>query len=199
MKKFIKHTKPYGKQQRGMAFIEVMLAALVLVVGCVGFLKLQRIGLQSSFNDYARAQGVAISQGFIDGLRGNIRFLGVDKADRTGSIVSSAAMAATALPQTKANCKANVPETACAKAVLDYHKYVANTYMQRAVPGDGRSVLCYAESPDADLLGYMRVTFLWLDNTSSAKAALTADNCPAFNDRPAGDLLTHSVSIYAQL
>ncbi len=210
--KTMKYTKYYSKQQRGMAFIEVMLAALVLVVGCVGFLKLQRIGLRSSFNDYARAQGVAVSQGFIDGLRGNIRFLSVvdtmndnNELPKMSSFVSSSTMPVANPPQDNGDCQAGVPDEDCAKAVLDYQKYVANTYMQRALPGDGRSVLCYhlAKEP----LGAMRVTFLWLDNTSSDRGALTTDSCRGFEVEPAAamsaaptsDLLKHSVSIYAQL
>lgn len=188
---------PMNQQKnRGFALIEVMVAALVLTVGCLAFLKLQRLGIQYAFNDYARSQGVAIAQGFTEKLRSNTPF--VNAADlQYGDIKSNASLSGT-LPQENANCEADTPGIACAKALLDYHRYLTAQQMKTFIKG--KSKLCYRKHPS--IKGSLRLTFMWVDNSSTQKAKETFDSieCPeSFTAQLGEDIIDSSVTIYAQL
>lgn len=183
------------KKQNGFALIEVMIAALVLVVGGVAFMKLQRIGLQYSSNDYARTQAIAISQGFMEQLRSNRGFLKIAGADKNGFIVGGKVSTA-AKPQSKGDCKAENPGVVCAKTMLDYHRYITSMQMGMVMK-DGNSLLCYRHGNE----GQMRLTYLWIDHISDQKnVTLGSANCPAnFTDSVASGEFNNSVTIYAQL
>lgn len=180
--------RPPTKNSKGFALIEVMMATLLLTVGCLAFLKLQRVGLQYSFYDYARSQGVAIAQGFAEKLRGNLALVREDTF--SGSVKSSDAVPATVdLPQTNADCTNANPSTACAKAMLTYQSYLTAQQMKHLIKGN--SVLCY--SRNADSRGLVRLTFMWVDNTSRNTTII----CPtSFAEN---DTIENAVTIYAQL
>lgn len=184
------------KKEKGFALIEVMMAALVLTVGCLAFLKLQHKGLQYSFNDYARSQGVAITQGFVERLRGNTAFLNAGIAD--GSISNGDKTLANALSTATSACGASKPNKTCAKAMFDYQKYLTAQQMQTAMKGQSR--LCYLHNNDTRGL---RLTFMWIDSTASEDAkkdGIEEDNCPDnFGDAVEDDFIDNSVTIYATL
>lgn len=170
------------KKQSGFALVEVMMAALVLTVGGVAFMKLQRIGLQNSTNDYARNQGTAIAGNFIEQLRGNVDYMDFT-AGNNGSIIAGIT------PTTSSGCNASAACTA-----FDYQRYLISLQMQNTL-STGQSILCYRQHPTTD--GYLRVTFIWNDKISTTGAALTATSCP--NSFNAVLNNTNSVDIYARL
>lgn len=183
------------KKEKGFALIEVMIAALVLTLGCLAFLKLQRTGMQYSFNDYARSQGVAISQGFAEKLRGNMIFL--NKAIDSGSISSADTGLLSKLPQQSSDCQSSRPGTDCAKAMLTYQSYLTGQQMQALLKGQSR--LCYLKHNSATV----RLTFMWVDNVASEEAkknGIQETDCPATFDGAVGkDFIDNSVTIYVQL
>lgn len=189
--------KPLNQQySHGFALIEVMVAALVLTVGCLAFLKLQRIGVQYAFNDYARSQGVAIAQGFTEKLRSNTPFIHADDL-QYGNIKSYTTLSGV-FPQENANCQADTPGIACAKALLDYHRYLTAQQMKAFIKG--KSKLCYRKHPS--IKGSLRLTFMWVDSSSSKKVQKTFDSieCPeSFTAQLDKDITDSSVTIYAQL
>lgn len=189
----IRKSKEYSK---GFALIDVMMAALVLTVGCLAFLKLQQMSLQYAFNDYARSQGVAITQGFIEKLRGNRAFLTI--GIHSGSITAGDNNLSSQLPQTTADCTASPPDSDCAKAILAYQRYLTSRQMKQLIKG--KSILCYQMGSN---VGLLRLTFMWLDNSSSKDAKIAgiqSTDCPTtFDAAVDSQFLANSVTIYAQL
>lgn len=187
------------KQEKGFALIEVMIAALVLTLGCLAFLKLQRTGMQYAFNDYARSQGVAITQGFAEKLRGNVRFLNTSIDD--GSISSTDTRLSSNLPQKSTHCQPDPSTIACAKAMFDYQRYLTAQQMKMLLKG--QSLLCYEKEDDDDKYGAVRLTFIWVDSSASEKAkkeGLETSDCPDdFDDEVDKDFRDNSVTIYVQL
>lgn len=211
----MKHNIHHKNQTQGFALIEVMMAALVLTVGCLAFLKLQQTGIQYSFNDYARSQGVAITQGFAEKLRGNIAF--TDPSINSGSIVAGDSSLSTSLPQETTDCTNAVPGKECAKAILAYQSYLTSQQMKNLIKGD--SILCYQKGATP---GSVRLTFIWLDTAlfsepdddkltieekraKREKIVFSNVKCPteygkdADFDNKDNDFLENSVTIYAQL
>lgn len=183
------------KEQRGFALIEVMLAALVLVIGSAAFMRLQQIGLQQSFNNYARAEGTVIASNFSNYLRSNLGFVRFNVA-KNGSIIGGREAAPAQLPQDNANCSADQASQSCSESTLAFHRYLISKKMEQTVPA-GNSLLCYRESNAID--GYMRITYLWVDKNNKDEV-LAANDCPgAFDTNLASALLPNSVTVYVQL
>ncbi len=177
------------KKQVGFALIEVMIAALVMVIGGLGFLKLQQMGLQYGFNNYARAQGTVLADGLVEQLRSNIGLLRSSQASGTaiqGSITKALAATAVNAP----DCSSLENMDSCAKSVRAFHEHILSQQMQSIA---GNSTLCYVER--AAGTGNMRITYLWQDNSKEGKDANIA--CPA--DFNAHINPNNSVTIYAQL
>lgn len=170
-------------KQRGFALIEVLLAALIMTVGGAAFMKLQGVGLQYNYNNYARTQGVAIAQGFVEQLRSNIAYV---KSTTLNEKIQSTV--ADYEPTSVIDCSGSA--SACAGNVFAHQKYLISQQIAEVSPN---SVLCYREHPSTE--GYVRVTYLWQDNSEDGKTTnITA--CPDF---ATATTLTNSVTIYAQL
>lgn len=186
-----------NKKQRGFALIEVMLAALVMTVGGVAYMKLQQRGLQYGFNNYARTQGIAITQDFVEQLRSNVGYV-------SSAGVISGSVSPTASPPadiTACNSSASASSAsgasvstgvngACAERVFGFQNYLIAQQMKAVTE---RSILCYQES--AAVSGLMRVTYLWQDNSKEGKNVVL--NCPADFNTDVNQ--NNSVTIYAQL
>lgn len=177
------HTPPLKKRPSGFALIEVLLAALILTVGGAAFMKLQRIGLQYNYNNYARTQGIVIAQGFIEQLRSNIAY--VKNAAAIQDKVT--AKAEDYKPNTAIDCSGTA--TTCANSIFAHQKYLISQQIATVTPN---SVLCYSQGTAR---GHIRVTYLWQDNSKAGKAT-DIKNCPAFTEQTTQ---TNSVTIYAQL
>lgn len=177
------NTQILRKKQRGFALIEVLLAALIMTVGGAAFMKLQRVGLQYNYNNYARTQGVVIAQGFVEQLRSNITYVKENLInDKITSKVSDYK------PTTTINCSIAAD---CAENIFKHQKYLISQQIAEVSPN---SVLCYIENPD-ETEGHIRVTYLWQDNSKEGKTTKIT-TCPKFADTTT---LTNSVTIYAQL
>lgn len=191
MKKNIKKRKA-----RGFALIEVMVAALVLTVGGVAYMKLQRTGLQYGFNNAARSQGVALVTGFIEQLRSNVGYLrtvGLAADGGTGTALNASFLGGkVTAPTAEVNCNSSTASKACAEAIFGLHQYLTSEQMTAIAPA-GNSRLCYTES--ATTAGMMRVTFIWRDN-SVAGSTVDLSVCPNFNENLQQN---NSVTVYAQL
>lgn len=194
MEKANKINKP--KKQQGFALIEVMIAALVLTVGGVAYMKLQQTGLQYGFNNAARSQGVALATGFIEQLRSNVGYLRTNGlAANTSSptpIKGSFKAGKADEPTDEVNCDSSANTKACSEAIFSLHSYLTSEQMKSITPEDN-SLLCYEESPTN--AGFIRVTFRWRDNSKDGKS-INLSTCPEFSD----DLeQNNSVTIYAQI
>ncbi len=176
-------------KQRGFALLEVMIAALVLTVGGVAYMRLQQMGLQSGFNNAARTQGVAVINGFTEQLRSNITLIRDGTvADKTGSFLAGSV----AVPTATVDCDSST--LACAKTMFDLHRYLTSQQMTQ-ITSANNSRLCYTES--GTNAGLMRLTFQWRDNSVLGQAVnFTSNPCPAFN---ANIDQNNSVTIYVQL
>ncbi|MGY0398996.1 MAG: type IV pilus modification protein PilV [Ostreibacterium sp.] len=175
-------------KQSGFALIEVMLAALVLTVGSVAFMTLQRIGLQHSFNDYARTQGIALSRDFVELLRSNNSFVRLPANLTSGSIVGGR------IASNAPVCVAS--GNTCTESMLNYQRYLISRQMESTMVA-GQSLLCYRNNGS----GYMRITYLWVDNTSGNRnITLSQNSCPGdFTTSVGTTERDNSVTIYAQL
>lgn len=176
-----------ARKNEGFALIEVMLSALLLTVGCLAFLKLQQLGLQYAFNDYARSQGIVITQSFAERLRSNLALLDTETFD--GSIKSDAIFTRITFPSRSPECKKQKPGLACARVMFAYQSYLTARQMQHLIKGN--SILCYQRNATNRTL--IRLTFLWVDNSSET----TSINCPtSFNG---GSNINNMVTLYVQL
>ncbi len=178
-----------NKKQAGFALIEVMLAALVMMVGSLGFLKLQQMGLQSNFNNFARIQGTTLAEGFVEQLRGNVGFLKsarISGVKIQGHITSSSGVAL----KGTADCSSSINTSQCANNIMAFHQFTLSQQMNSVA---SNSSLCYLEQAAGS--GRFRITYLWQDNTDVGKNASL--ECPTFNDNKLD--LNNSVTIYAQL
>ncbi|PIE44780.1 MAG: hypothetical protein CSA44_03140 [Gammaproteobacteria bacterium] len=180
------------KRQRGFALLEVMIAALVLTVGGVAYMRLQQMGLQSGFNNAARTRGVTLINGFVEQLRSNVTLIRDGSAtDKTGSFLAGAVTA----PTETVDCDSST--LACAKIMFNLHRYLASQQMSQITPANN-SRLCYTES--GTNAGLMRITFQWRDNSVAGQAVDFTDTvnwaCPAFN---ANINQNNSVTMYVQL
>ncbi len=176
------------KKQLGFALIEVMLAALIMTVGGVAFMKLQQMGLQYNFNNYARTQGTLFAEDFIEQLRGNIGLL--KAAQVSGTLISGSISKTEPAPTAAVNCSSTTQTQSCAASLLALQKYLISQQMA-TIASD--SILCYQENAAGS--GYLRVTYLWRDNSSEGQTASL--DCPTtFNENKAPN---NSVTIYAQL
>lgn len=184
------------KRQRGFALMEVMIAALVLTIGGLAYMKLQRTGLQYGFNNSARSQGVALVTGFVEQLRSNVGYLrtaGLAANGGTGAAINGSFIGGgVAAPTTAVNCNSATDTAGCAATIFDFHSYLTSQQMTHIAPA-GNSRLCYTES-SADA-GMLRITFKWRDNSAEGKV-VDLTRCPAFNDNTNQN---NSVTIYAQL
>lgn len=168
----------FEKNKKGFALIEVMIAALVLTVGALAFLKLQHRGLQYSFNDYARSQGVAITQGFVEKLRGNTTVVDAYKACHVSS--------------ESVKCEPTIQAT--------FQKQIKLTQKQMADSIKGQTILCFIKKGDNKNNRELHLTFMWVDSTikDAKKVDLNYSYCP----KKFGDTISfieNSVTIYATL
>ncbi len=161
------------KKQIGFALIEVMIAALVMVVGSLGFLRLQQISLQSSFNNYARSEGTVLANGFMEQLRSNVLLLRSSSSAFQGEITKDNEAADENNCHGNKICKLNL------------------SALRKQINRKG-AVLCYREQ--AAGTGYMRITYMWQDNSEDGRNA--GLNCPTFEQHTNAN---NSVTIYAQL
>ncbi len=197
------------QKQQGFALLEVLIAALIMTIGGVAYMRLQQIGLQHHYNNYARTQGVTIAHDFIDTLRNNI-----DHFDNTiieGKIVANNAELNPNEPfdfnknksclTTMSQASNGVPtaSTTCdPKKTFELQNTFIQQQLQASVPN---SILCYRISQT----GFVRVTYLWKDNSkASQQIDLTqlqnGRYCPEkFNTVVDAKLKHNVVSIYAQL
>ncbi len=176
------------KKQRGFALLEVMIAALILTVGGVAYMRLQQIGLQSGFNNAARTQGVTLINSFTEQLRSNVTLIRDGTAtDKTGSFIAGSVTA----PTETVNCDSST--LTCARTMFNLHRYLTSQQMLQITPANN-SRLCYAES--GTNAGLMRLTFQWRDNSPAGQAVNLTGACPAFN---ADINQNNSVTIYVQL
>ncbi|PID63015.1 MAG: hypothetical protein CR974_02550 [Gammaproteobacteria bacterium] len=166
-----------NKKQQGFALIEVLLAALVMIVGGVGYMKLQRTGLQYSYNNNARIQGLALSENLIEQLRGNVTAVKqglVRKGDITAKTLTG--------------------DVGSSGAIINNQFKMLQEQMRLSSPKAGgdwaeNSRLCFLTNNN----GFLRVTYLWKDNSAKNQAI----TCPAaFNDNMQQP---NMVSLYAQL
>lgn len=178
MKKMIKAVK----KQRGFALIEVMLAALVMTVGGVAYMKLQQRGLQSGFNNYARSQGIAITQNFVEQLRSNVGYVKTS-TDAEKKISASESVANPAVP----DC--NSSQATCSNSIFDFQNNLIRKQMQAV---SANSILCYRRGSN----GYVRVTYIWPTNSQLSNNTDAGLQCPGLN---AATNQNNSVTIYAQL
>ncbi len=196
------------KKQTGFALLEVLIAALIMTVGGVAYMRLQQMGLQYGHNNYARTQGIVIVEDFVDTLRNNVEHF--QSANTDGYIVSSRAGAKkiSAIDLSKKTCKVSVSADSVGKTskviscdtntIFELQKSFIQQQLQASV---SNSVLCYRVNTD----GFVRVTYLWKDNSAASKAInLSTLNsggyCPAdFNTAIDAKLEENMVSIYAQL
>ncbi len=213
------------KKQRGFALLEVLIAALIMTIGGIAYMRLQQTGLRYSYNNYVRTQGMVIAENFVDTLRNNIDYF--EKASECKGKTDEVCGVMTVTHK---------PEEVIQSSVFD-EKICANVIMKE-VTSDGKekestrfqcnpelafklqnefvgkqlqnsvsnSVICYRVRQD----GLARITFMWKDNSEASRnidvAKLMkkeiADNyCPkAFDDDKFDDSLKQNmVSIYAQL
>lgn len=184
------------KKQSGFALIEVMLAALVMTVGGVAYMRLQQLGLQYNYNNYARTQGIAIAQGFAEQLRSNVGYLRTQN-----TVISDSVKTNQAAPTSVVNCQSDSSSTsakkACGLAAFNWAKYVT---AQQMAAVSGTAVLCYQER--AAGTGNMRMTYLWRDNSAEGKTASL--DCPAAFDSAltagtTNNTHANSVTVYVQL
>ncbi|PID65061.1 MAG: hypothetical protein CR962_00260 [Gammaproteobacteria bacterium] len=176
------------KKQRGFALLEVMVAALVLTIGGVAYMRLQQIGLQSGFNNAARTEGAALINAFTEQLRSNVTLIREGTAaDKTGSFLADDVTA----PTDTVDCDSST--LTCAKIMFNLHRYLTSQQMSQITPKKN-SRLCYIESGTDR--GLMRLTFQWRDNSKAGQTINLTGACPAFN---AYIDQNNSVTMYVQL
>ncbi len=188
---------PKWYRYSGFALVEVLLAAVVLSVGVLAFMKLQNISLQTGFNSYARTQGLATIESFIASLRTNTHFSNLPTR-QTNDFILGGTVEANPPPQYHSICQTNTNATACASVSFDYQRYLISQQMQTALP-DKNSLLCYQQ--DGHGKGFIRVDFLWLDSSTKAKnQTLSGNDCPrTFQSSNKEAHKNHQITIYAQL
>ncbi len=176
------------KKQMGFALIEVMIAALVMVVGSVAFLRLQQTALQTTFNNYARSQGTVIVNAFAEQMRSNIGLLRVAQA--SGNPLEGRIEAGAMEEATTAECSSEQSPEVCSQNILALHSSILSQQMANV---SGNSALCYLER--AAGTGHVRVTYMWQDNSALGQNAAVV--CPdAFNAQINAN---NSVTIYVQI
>ncbi len=206
------------KKQRGFALIEVLLAALVMVVGGVAYMKLQQTGLRYSYNNYMRVQGSAVATNFIEQLRGNVDIAANITADPncTHGGIPCTKGTLVGLPQDTYN--ASVPANIKGAFEPIFKRQLEDVREQMKVVARN-SVLCYLIDTD----GFVRVTYRWADNNMEYQDKYQKEQtdkeskvknfigrlrsnalglCPADFKAPVPDSnkeVSNMVSIYAQL
>ncbi len=188
------------KKQKGFALLEVLIAALIMTVGGIAYMRLQQMGLQYSHNNYARTQGIAVANNFVDTLRNNIDYFssGVQPGYITAKPVVGAgsdkiSFANSCVASGSADGRLCEPE-----AVFNLQNSFIQQQLRTSSPN---SVLCYQINNE----GFVRVTYLWKDNGAESKdIALDKLNkgeyCPqTFNGAVDAKLKQNTVTIYAQL
>lgn len=191
MKKTIKKIR----RQRGFALIEVMLATLVMTIGGIAYMKLQQRGLKYNYNNYARTQGLAISQGLVEQLRANVGYFGNTRISGqiAGNINPSAAVSCSSSTPTSGGSSSMVNH-ACARQIFAYQQGLISRQMATV---SGNSILCYQEKAGG-ARGYIRVTYIWQDNSQAGRNVQL--NCPtSFSAAIPTTNKANTVSIYAQL
>ncbi|PID66711.1 MAG: hypothetical protein CR975_01380 [Gammaproteobacteria bacterium] len=174
------------KKQVGFALLEVLVAALVLTVGGVAYMRLQQTGLQYSYNNYARTQGVAIIGDFIDTLRSNIDKISI--ADIDGSIISG-------------QVGTDAARTLDISKIGDVFAFQQELVRQQLLTTVSNSVLCFRVRKD----GLVRATYIWKDNSRAGKdvdltTLSSGGYCPAnFSAAIDAAIKQNTVTIYAQL
>ncbi len=165
----------------------------ILTVGGVAYMRLQQMGLKSSYNNYARTQGIVIAQDFIDTLRNNVEHF--QTAGDSGYIVSNHARSkdissinlskkiCTVSSSTDSNSNTSQSISCNTETIFDVQKAFVQQQLQSSV---SNSVLCYRVKTD----GFVRVTFLWKDNSAASRA---------INLNSLSNLKQNMVDIYAQL
>lgn len=191
------HTNTAFNRHSGFALIEVLLAGLVLTIGALAFLKLQTLSLHTSFNDYAKVHGSTFIHNFVEQLRTNRHFINLNLSEKNHYIIGGS-VAVVAPPQQQSSCQSESKIDVCASKLLDYQRYLTSQQMQSALPAKN-SLLCYRE--DNNRAGFMRLDFIWLDNSETDKTAtLSSSDCPkAFDTSIKESQRNHQVTIYAQL
>ncbi len=195
-------------KQKGFALLEVLIAALIMTIGGVAYMRLQQMGLQSSYNNYARTQGVVIVAGFIDTLRNNTEYF--QTGDMEGYIISGRATSKKigSIDFSKKICSVSNSTNSAGEVskkiscnnetIFQLQNRFVQQQLQSSVPN---SILCYRTNKE----GFVRVTYLWKDNSAASKAVdletlNRGDYCPAdFNMVVNPALEQNMVSIYAQL
>ncbi len=195
------------KKQTGLALLEVLVAALMMIVGSVAYMRLQQMGLKSSYNNYARTQGIVIAENFIDTLRNNIEYF--QGSDINGHIKSSSVATKGVNPidlSTKpcvitpshSDHRTSSSISCDSEAIFNLQNGFIQQQLQSSVAS---SVLCYRVSKN----GFVRVTYLWKDNSAAGKVISLddlnkGDYCPTdFNAVIDSKLEQNMVSVYAQL
>lgn len=190
-------TQQYG--QGGFALLEVMIAALVLTVGGVAYMKLQQTGLQYNFNNAARSRGAAVINGFVEHLRSNVNYVRYTN-NISGSIVADGVTEPSSAISCSSRSDTDSKTATCATAVFNLHRYLLSKRMAD-ITAANNSRLCYVESSTE--AGLMRLTFQWRDNSKESvdNDALSVA-CPDFNanlKNSTTNYKNNSVTIYAQL
>ncbi len=196
------------RKQKGFAMLEVLVAALIMTIGGVAYMRLQQMGLQYGHNNYARTQGIVIAEDFVDTLRNNLEHF--QHGVVGGHIISGNAGAngvnpidlsqqpCTVSTSTASNGDTSQSISCNTKTIFELQNRFVQQQLQASV---SNSVLCYR----VNRTGFVRVTYLWKDNSAASKDIdLTTLNsggyCPAdFNTAVDAKLEENMVTIYAQL
>lgn len=191
-------------KQSGFALIDVMIAAVVLAVGVIAFLKLQNISLQRSAQTNYRLQASGAAETLIELMRGNRHLVGwaTDPAGAKGAfIVQDKATVETAvaglLCDIKDDADASVdpgkatvldPTKWCPVKSADLKKelltYVALALSKNFKYIEGKAVMCVkAKSIETAELMSVRVAVIWKNATSNVSyTSATLADCPKTYD-----------------
>lgn len=196
------------KKHKGFALIEVMVAALILTVGAIGFLKLQTIALKSSRNNFSRGQGVEIAGSQIDFFRQNRLALQRAISDSVPlnqlafppiiSVSSPTSPPSEAIDidcQSHGTVEEGMFSVDCDNSLRNYQRYLLELKLAENF-APGMAIICtrFAGTMRSPIV---RVDLIWRDNAtySSVNAApnltpLTINDCPRainnlVNNRPA--------------
>ncbi len=178
------------RKQKGFALLEVLIAALIMTVGGIAYMRLQQVGLKAGYNNYVRTQGIAIADNFVDTLRNNINYFetagnSISLQCQSSSTEICGVLTVSRKPgvftpyidfNAKKICKnvtvktvaSDGKETATTQFVCDpwlafrFQRAFIDRQMQNSV---SNSVMCYRIRQD----GLARVTFIWRDNSKASK------------------------------
>ncbi len=205
------------KKQKGFALLEVLIAALIMTIGGIAYMRLQQVGLKYSYNNYARTQGIVMARNFADILRNNSDYF--EKQPVNGVYVISVNKGAATPPSYlgKKACRKQIQISIASDGTQKTNSvFRCNTWeifsdqlaLLKNQLGNSisNSVMCYRVNKD----GLARVTFIWRDNSEASKnidiATMNKGEkskggyCPDnFDDEIDDNLKQNMVSIYAQL